>query len=458
MKNKVMLCAVLSAVAAASGETPVVSDVAFSYGGGRLPATVTYTLTGAPAFVTVDIETNTLADATGEWVNIGGEATGGIYGHGATLVWLTNRTAKAYWLPGESWPGQTLPAGVIRARVTAYPTNSPPDYMVVDLSSPTNRRFYSCERSLPGGIDSDLYRTNSLVMRRIPAANVVWRMGIPAGEDGSDVVMNTAHKVLLTEDYYMGVFELTQGQYSRFASNGSAFRNAENAYRLPVERITHNLLRGQTATADSPYGWPREDHAVSSSSVIGMMRSLTGLAALDLPTDAQWEYACRAGTGTPVNTGVANPTAADWNTVAWTSANSPKDTVVGKNQTHPVGTKPPNAWGLYNMHANILELCLDWRPADDADFVATFQSGWESGAVTTNPVGVAFSKTAANSPRVVKRGGSIAHAAEKGARSGYHFDGGFSYQDAYIGCRLVCPLSDVLPKPLASGEEEEVTE
>ena len=111
-------------------------------------------------------------------------------------------------------------------------------------------------------------------MRRIPAANVVWRMGIPEGEANSGGY-NQTHKVLLTEDYYMGVFELTQGQYSLFGKNPSEIKNIEDNHKYPVETIEHYKLRGQSATADDPYIWPSENHALSPTSIIGLMRKQT---------------------------------------------------------------------------------------------------------------------------------------------------------------------------------------
>ena len=162
---------------------------------------------------------------------------------------------------------------------------------------------------------------------------------------------------------------------------------------------------------------------------------------LDLPTDAQWEYACRAGTGTPINTGKASPNANDWNAVAWYNA---PDAIAGKCKWHyPVGTKLQNGWGLYDMHGNILELCLDWCVTNATDFVATFQEGWQNGAVTTNPVGVAYSAAQQDVLRVVKRGGSSSNDATH-LPSGFHMVGGWNYKDGYIGFRLVCPLSDVV--------------
>ena len=444
--NWKILAGSVTACASCLAADPSVSGVSFTYGGAYEPSRISYVLSGAPAIVTIDIETNTLANGEGDWAPVGGEATGRLVGAVSTVVRTLDENVSALWWPAGSWSGKKLPAGAVRARITAYPTNSPPDYMVVDVADFTNSvRFYSCEASLPGGIGSALYRTDAMVMRRIPAANVVWRMGIPEGVQDAGGY-NTAHNVLLTEDYYMGVFELTQGQYSNYASNPSITKDPF----CPVSKIDCVHLRGQNALlADDPYGWPKADHPVSPASVIGKMRKHTGLKTLDIPTDAQWEYACRAGTGTRINTGKASPSDADWDAVAWSLSKAQK-------VHRPVGTKLSNNWGLYDMHGNVLEFCLDWYATNHVEYVNSFQEGWESGAVTTNPVGVAFSATNAEKPSVVKRGGSVSHGRANLA-SGYHMSGGWTYEDVYIGSRLVCPLSDVvglLGDPDATSEDD----
>ena len=102
------------------------------------------------------------------------------------------------------------------------------------------------------------------------------------------------------------------------------------------------MIRGSSAGA----GWPSSS-AVDASSFLGKLRARTGLD-FDLPTEAQWEYACRAGTTTTYSYGdSAN------RSYMWYSSNS-------SSKSHEVGTKSPNPWGLYDMHGNVWEWCLDW--------------------------------------------------------------------------------------------------
>ena len=155
------------------------------------------------------------------------------------------------------------------------------------------------------------------------------------------------HTVTLSKAFYVGVFPVTQGQWSRvMGSNPSYF--ADNPKR-PVEMVSWQDVRGDDKP-DGP-GKPGE------KSFLGRLRAGTSLA-MDLPTEAQWEYACRAGTTRALNDPSANKgegaDCTDENVakIAWFAGNSGKE-------THDVGLKAPNAWGLYDMCGNVTQWCLD---------------------------------------------------------------------------------------------------
>lgn len=210
-------------------------------------------------------------------------------------------------------------------------------YMVIDLSGGSSATSYpvSYLNAAPSnGFTNTPYRTTKLVLRRIEAGSFIL---------GSDQV-NNAHKVTLTKPFYMGVFEVTQKQYSLImGSNPSSGYGVGDGY--PVYNVSYNILRGTSSGAK----WPASS-AVDSSSFIGKLRSRTSLN-FDLPTEAQWEYAYRAGTTTTYYWG--NSINGDY---VWYSSNS-------GSTTHPVGTKKPNGWGLYDMSGNVVEWCLDWYGA-----------------------------------------------------------------------------------------------
>ena len=354
--------AALSVVYCAFATPPEVSGVTMSQPGGGGRVTVDYTL-DIPAVVTLDVQTNVdvnaAADATEGWVSIGDIHLRTASGDVNKIVEKTS--GRIYWHPDKDWPeGGRLDN--VRAVVTAWATNSPPNYLVVDLVEPYNVRFYKSPEAFPeGNCTSRVYKTEKLVMRRVPAAGVEWYMGSPIGEYGRENVntssMETRHAVTLGEDFYIGIYPVTTYQLAKFLSTSAPADESIHARQArDSSYLTYNAIRGST---DDGVDWPNTGiYTVGNNSVLKKARDKYKFT-FDIPTEAQWEYACRAGTGTSLNIGVTP-----------TSSSSLADyrMIVGHERlltAVDVGTTPPNAWGIYDMHSTIARTwCRDWFTAD----------------------------------------------------------------------------------------------
>lgn len=239
--------------------------------------------------------------------------------------------------------------------IVAYTTAPFSQYCVIDLSDGAYAMSYPVTYMdvLPTeGFNTSEYKTTKLVLRLI--------------EPGS-FKMGGSYAVTLTKPFYCGVFEVTQSQYELvMGTRPSYFTNTSYYATRPVERVSYDMIRGSLAGA----GWPGSP-SVDPTSFMGKLRSKTGIDGFDLPTEAQWEYACRAGSTTDYNNGwnytgiyeEASGRSAHLAEVGryWYNGgenySQSCDTSAG---TARVGSYLPNAWGLYDMHGNVKEWCLDW--------------------------------------------------------------------------------------------------
>jgi formylglycine-generating enzyme required for sulfatase activity len=198
------------------------------------------------------------------------------------------------------------------------------------------------------------------------------------------------HQVTITKPFYVSVHEVTQRQY---------------------ETVTeHRPWQGESNVQEGP-DYPAT--YVDWDDAVEFCRKLSQQEGVEyrLPSEAQWEYVCRAGTTTAYGFG---DDVSKLGQYAWFSENARK---IGEEYAHPVGQKLPNSWGLYDTHGNVWEWCHDWLRPYEKDAVSD-PTGPDRGATR------------------VKRGGSFddaAHAARSGLRSSRTPD----HRNHYIGFRVV---------------------
>ncbi len=241
-----------------------------------------------------------------------------------------------------------------------------PKYMVVDLIT-GGVSYMDIE---PAGGWSDIYKTTKLVLRRIEPGTFV--MGSPDSELGR-LKDEVQHKVTLTRPFYIGVFEITQKQYQLVTGRNPSEKEFMGDTK-PVDNVSYNEIRGMQKGAK----WPA-DSEVDEYSFLGKLRARIKMK-FDLPTEAQWEYACRAGTTTALNNGTnLSNKESDYNLdKLGRYINNGGWDGLRKIGHAFVGSYVPNFWDLYDMHGNVCEWCLDWRGEYTAE-PATDPAGPDSG-------------------------------------------------------------------------------
>ena len=435
-----VLAAAGAACCAAGADAPEVTSVVMSQDSASRLVTIEYELANSPAIVTVDIETNATVGGETVWESIGGENIQGLTGDVNCKI-ATSGTKRIFWRPDLSWNGRKVAVGGARAVVTAWSLDNPPDYMVADLSvaSPQRLKFYPGAEFLPGGITSnDLYCTSSMVFRKIKARGIPWQMGV-----GTE-----SRTVTLDADYYIGVFEVTQGQLAMVGGPVYSYKNTLEGTRRPVESQSFREVRDSASNSSDASLYPS---APAEGSLIGKLKArVENLCDFDLPSEAQWEYAARAGHGEGYwNDGSrVLSSGSDANLMilaryAWNCKNpgsTVTDALPADNNTDIVGRYMPNSWGLYDMHGNVNELCLDWwtENADARDAVCV--GGIYTGAVNADGANYADGVTPRPNAWRVTRGGAYNSGASACLAWARNKDA-ISNHAAAIGFRLVCPVT-----------------
>ncbi len=298
---------------------------------------------------------------------------GTLEGEGFSGVAIGSGSKKITWIPDSDH--EDLP-GELEMRVEYEDITSEAKYVVLTMSNNWLRVSKDAPDLEYGSIGSGSpCRYEELWLKRIEPST--FNMGSPEGELGRDLDSDdeTRHQVRLTKPYYIGIFEVTQGQYKQVAqSNPSKYTGG---FR-PVQNVSYDMIRGADKGANFP-----ADNDVDPDSFLGKLRARS-FCYFDLPTEAQWEFACRAGTTTALNNGTnlsdenedenLNKLACYYYNYGTVEDSNGNRKYVGPTN---VGNWLPNNWGLYDMHGNVSEWSLDWIADYNGD--ETDPKGPESG-------------------------------------------------------------------------------
>ena len=246
-----------------------------------------------------------------------------------------------------------------------------PTYMVIDVAEGETATTYPVDflNGQPeGGFNTRDYKSKMIVLRRIPAGS--YMAGSPLGEANKNQkdAREKLHQVTISKPFYIGIFEVTQQQYENVmgaSANQSVYKGDNGPYH-PVENLSWNTIRGLgSKPANTTFLGKLLEKCRAKDEGGRYALPVTGF---DLPTDYQWEYACRAGIAKSLSStnDFNGASEADWqqeqmDRLGRYSGNVTKERDGQTEQQHlMVGSYDPNPWGLYDMHGNVYEWCQDY--------------------------------------------------------------------------------------------------
>lgn len=294
----------------------------------------------------------------------------------------------------------TLSAGPLPPTATGEamlaPPSSPLDVARIDAPTARENQVASARRL---GIPVETTNRIGMKMALVPAGEFL--MGSPSSDTAADVIERPQRRVRITKAFYLGATEVTQGQYEKVMGRNPSWFSAGGGGKDTVAGVN---------TSDFPVDRVSWDDAVAFCQKLSALEG----KKYRLPTEAEWEYACRAGSNTTWCFGDDQSSLKDH---AWYQDNA-------ESRTHAVAMKKPNAWGLYDMYGNVWEWCQDRH------------GGYQANSPMDDPAGPATGAGRAS------RGGSWLFPAARSCRSSFRGNSASGDQFNVQGFRVSQVVAD----------------